>query len=124
MTGTKQKSPFQKIVKNIRLIVVVVVVLSAVISTFFQVGAEEVGVVTRLGAYNRTLESGLNFKIPFVESVVKVPVERQQKLEFGFRTTSAGVQSTFSKRGAEGESLMLTGDFEFSGCRMGSAIQN
>jgi membrane protease subunit HflK len=112
--GDKAKESFQKIVKNIRVIVVVVVVLSAVISTFFQVGAEEVGVVTRLGAYNRTLESGLNFKIPFVESVIKVPVERQQKQEFGFRTTSAGVQSTFTKRGAEGESLMLTGDLNLA----------
>ena len=112
--GDKAKESFQKIVKNIRVIVVVVVVLSAVISTFFQVGAEEVGVVTRLGAYNRTLESGLNFKIPFVESVIKVPVERQQKQEFGFRTTSAGVQSRFTKRGAEGESLMLTGDLNLA----------
>ncbi|MBK6264416.1 FtsH protease activity modulator HflK [Marivirga sp. S37H4] len=112
--GDKAKESFQKIVKNIRLIVIVVVVLVAIISTFFQVGAEEVGVITRLGKYNRTVESGLNFKMPFAESVIKVPVERQQKQEFGFRTTSAGIQSTFSKRGAEDESLMLTGDLNLA----------
>lgn len=112
--GDKAKESFQKIIKNIRIIVVVVVVLVAIISTFFQVGAEEVGVITRLGKYNRTLESGLNFKIPFVETVYKVPVERQQKQEFGFRTTSVGVQSTFSKAGAEDESLMLTGDLNLA----------
>ncbi len=112
--GDKAKESFQKIVKNIRLIVVVIVVLVAIISTFFQVGAEEVGVITRLGKYNRTVESGLNFKMPFVENVIKVPVERQQKQEFGFRTTSVGVQSTFSKGGAEDESLMLTGDLNLA----------
>lgn len=112
--GDRAKESFQKIIKNIRIIVVVVVVLVAIISTFFQVGAEEVGVITRLGKYNRTLESGLNFKIPFIESVYKVPVERQQKQEFGFRTTSVGVQSTFSKAGAEEESLMLTGDLNLA----------
>ncbi|MEK6482119.1 FtsH protease activity modulator HflK [Catalinimonas sp. 4WD22] len=104
----------QKLLNNIKLIAVVVVVLIAIISTFFQVGAEEVGVVTRLGKYNRTLESGLNFKIPFVETVHKVAVERQQKQEFGFRTTSVGVQSTFSKKGVEDESLMLTGDLNLA----------
>ncbi|MFQ3214738.1 MAG: membrane protease subunit HflK [Marivirga sp.] len=112
--GDKAKESFQKIVKNIRLIAVVVVAAIAVLSTFFTVGAEEVGVITRLGEYNRTVESGLNFKVPFAESVIKVPVERQQKQEFGFRTTSVGVQSTFSKRGAEGESLMLTGDLNLA----------
>ncbi|GAA5036912.1 HflK protein [Marivirga lumbricoides] len=112
--GDKAKESFQKIIKNIRIIVVVVVVLVAIISTFFQVGAEEVGVITRLGKYNRTLESGLNFKIPFIESVYKVPVERQQKQEFGFRTTSVGHQSTFSKAGAQDESLMLTGDLNLA----------
>jgi membrane protease subunit HflK len=110
----KGNAIFQKIVNNLRLIVVVAVVVIAIFSTFFQVGAEEVGVVTRLGKYNRTLESGLNFKIPFIETVHKVAVERQQKQEFGFRTTSVGVQSTFSKRGAEDESLMLTGDLNLA----------
>ncbi len=112
--GDKAKESFQKIVKNIRVIVIVVVVLVAIISTFFQVGAEEVGVVTRLGKYNRTVEPGLNFKIPFAEKVTKVAVERQQKQEFGFRTTSSGIQSTYSKSGTEDESLMLTGDLNLA----------
>mgnify|MGYP006269175665 CR=1 FL=1 len=111
---SKVGSFFQKIVKNIRFVAIAVVVIIIVFSTFFQVGAEEVGVVTRLGKYNRTLESGLNYKIFFLETVHKVPVERQQKQEFGFRTTSVGVQSTFSKRGAEDESLMLTGDLNLA----------
>ncbi len=108
------KGFFQKIANNLRLIAVAVVVLIVIFGTFFQVGAEEVGVVTRLGKYNRTLEPGLNYKIFLIETVQKVPVERQQKQEFGFRTTSVGVQSTFTKRGAEEESKMLTGDLNLA----------
>jgi membrane protease subunit HflK len=112
--GDKAKESFRKIVKNIRVIIIGVVVLVGLISTFFQIGPEEVGVIIRFGKYNRTVESGLNFKLPFVETVYKVPVERQQKQEFGFRTTSAGVQSTFTKQGASDESLMLTGDLNLA----------
>ena len=53
---------------------------------------------------------GLNFKIPFVDQVQYVPVQRQLKQEFGYRTTSAGVNSTYRKAGYQGESLMLAGD--------------
>lgn len=83
--------------------------------TIFQVNPEEVGVIVRFGKYVRTVEPGLNFKYPFIESVYKVPVERQQKLEFGFRTTKAGVNSEYSKgRTARDESLMLTGDLNLA----------
>jgi membrane protease subunit HflK len=66
--------------------------------------------VLRLGRYVRTTDPGLRFKFPFLEQVTKVPVERQLKQEFGFRTQVAGVQSTFLTAGLEDESLMLTGD--------------
>ena len=39
-----------------------------------------------------------------------MPVERQLKEEFGFRTLEAGVRSEYSKEDLEEESLMLTGD--------------
>ncbi|WP_262921460.1 SPFH domain-containing protein [Maribellus maritimus] len=64
-----------------------------VFNSFFQVEPEEVGVITRFGKYVRKVESGLNMKMPFIERVYKVPVERQQKLEFGFRTVKASVNT-------------------------------
>lgn len=83
--------------------------------SFFSVQTEEVGVITRFGKYSRTVDPGLNFKIPFAETVYKVPVERQQKLEFGFRTEKAGVNSQYSRsREARSESLMLTGDLNLA----------
>jgi membrane protease subunit HflK len=60
----------------------------------------------------RTTEPGLRAKLPFVERVLKVPVERQLKHEFGFRTVEAGVQTQFAppERRFADESVMLTGD--------------
>ncbi|RMG68666.1 MAG: FtsH protease activity modulator HflK [Nitrospirae bacterium] len=80
-------------------------------SSFFTVAPEEVGVILRFGRYVRTVDPGLHFKIPFgVERVYKVPVERQMKEEFGFRTVRAGKRSEYSKDDYTEESLMLTGD--------------
>lgn len=97
--------------KNILMALVGVVVLW---STFFQIETEEAGVITRFGRYVRTVDPGLNMKIPFAERVYKVPVERQQKLEFGFRTTNPGVRTEYTRQGTAGESLMLTGDLNLA----------
>lgn len=105
---------FEKITKNIRAIVVGLIVLLVGFSTFFTVDPEEVGVVVRLGKYIETVEPGLNYKLPLIDQVEKVPVERQLKQEFGYRTLQAGVQSRYQKAGYEDESLMLTGDLNLA----------
>ncbi|MEC4686204.1 MAG: FtsH protease activity modulator HflK, partial [Nitrospirota bacterium] len=70
-----------------------------------------VGVVLRFGKFVRTVDPGLNFKLPFgIEKVYKVPVQRQLKLELGFRTTKPGIRTEYSSRKYQEESLMLTGD--------------
>jgi membrane protease subunit HflK len=98
-------------IKTISWVVVVVLLLVFLFSLWFTVKPEEVGVVLRFGKYTRTVNPGLNFKLPFgIEKVYKVPVERQLKLEFGFRTTTPGVRTQYSARGYLEESLMLTGD--------------
>jgi membrane protease subunit HflK len=104
----------QKIFQNLKTVITVVIVLIVAWSGFFQVGPEEAGVITRFGKYTKTVMPGLNFKIPFIEHVYKVPVERQQKLEFGFRTTSVNVRSQYTKSGTNDESLMLTGDLNLA----------
>ena len=90
-------------------------VLLAVLIGFtalYQVQPEEVGVVLRFGEYVRTTEPGLRTKIPLVEEVLKVPVQRQLKQEFGFRTVDAGIRTVYaeSDRRLGEESVMLTGD--------------
>lgn len=90
-----------------------VIALAALIllfSTFYQVQPEAVGVVLRLGRYARTAEPGLHMKLPFAETVYKVPVQRQLKQEFGFRTAEAAVRTRYSEQDFSNESVMLTGD--------------
>ena len=80
--------------------------------TLYQVQPEEVGVVLRFGEYVRTTEPGLRAKIPLAEEVLKVPVQRQLKHEFGFRTVEAGIRTQYAEadRRLGDEAVMLTGD--------------
>ena len=65
----------------------------------------------RFGKFSHIADPGLNFKIPFgVDKLYKVPVQRQLKEEFGFRTEDAAVRTRYSKANFLDESLMLTGD--------------
>jgi membrane protease subunit HflK len=92
-------------------IVLGVLVLALLFSTYYQVNADELGVVQRFGRYVRTTDPGPHLKFPLIETVTRVPVQRQLKTEFGFRTTASGVQSQFEQTDAtRAESLMLTGD--------------
>ncbi|MEM1136513.1 MAG: FtsH protease activity modulator HflK [Bacteroidota bacterium] len=100
--------------KRSRLIILLFILLITLWSMVFQVGTEEEGVIVRFGKYVRTVEPGLNVKIPFAEEVFKVPVERQQKLEFGFRTVAASINSEYTREGTKDESLMLTGDLNLA----------
>lgn len=47
-----------------------------------------VGVVTRFGRYDRTMQPGLNFKLPFVESVCKRISVQNQSIELEFEAIS------------------------------------
>ena len=98
-------------VRSIRWVVLIILCLILVSTCWFTANPEEVGVVLRFGKYNRTVKPGLHFKLPFgIETVYKVPVERQLKEEFGFRTEKAGVKTQYSSKDYQDESMMLTGD--------------
>jgi membrane protease subunit HflK len=90
---------------------VALVALVLLWTSWFTVAPEEVGVVLRFGRFVRQAAPGLNLKAPFpVESVLKVPIQRQLKEEFGFRTLKAGVRTRYAEGSFAGESQMLTGD--------------
>lgn len=96
-----------------RIVAVGVAVLVALVllaGAIYQVQLEEVGVVLRFGRYVRTSEPGLHLKMPIVEQVMLVPVQRQLKEEFGFRTAEPGARSRYSPAAFQDESMMLTGD--------------
>ena len=98
--------------RNVAIGVVAIVALVTAAGTAFQVEPEEVGVVLRFGRYVRTTEPGLHFKIPFIEVMRRVPVQRQLKQEFGFRTVESGVRTQYAGQQQQiaDESVMLTGD--------------
>ncbi|MHA7128124.1 FtsH protease activity modulator HflK [Algoriphagus namhaensis] len=101
--------------KYLSKILIGILILIGVFTSFHTVGPEEEGVVIQLGEFNRTVQPGLNFILPYgIERMYKIPVQRQLKLEFGFRTTRAGTQTDYTKAGYGDESTMLTGDLNLT----------
>ena len=97
----------------VRWVLAAVAALLLLLTGYYQIEPDEVGVVQRFGRFVRTSDPGPHLKIPFgVETVAKVPVQRTLKMEFGFRTTTPGIKSTYAASSPEttGESMMLTGD--------------
>jgi len=92
------------------LVVLGIIVVIVLFSTFYQVGPDEVGVIKRFGRYMRITDPGLHVRIPFAESVTKVKVKRIFKEEFGFRTLEPGIKTIYAPERWQDESLMLTGD--------------
>ncbi|HSK78211.1 MAG TPA: FtsH protease activity modulator HflK [Thermoanaerobaculia bacterium] len=97
--------------KIVPRLIVLLLALILISTTWFTIDPEESGLVLRFGRFVRQVPSGLHMKLPYpIETVEKVPVERQLKEEFGFRTEEAGIRSTYSEEDLTAESLMLTGD--------------
>jgi membrane protease subunit HflK len=98
--------------KSVWIIVVLVILVVYVgFKTVYKIPAGHRGVVLRLGRYAKTVTPGLNFKIPFVDTVDKVHTEQVDTETFGFRTIRPGIRTQYEKSAVmERESLMLTGD--------------
>jgi membrane protease subunit HflK len=79
-------------------------------SGVYTVSSDSVGIVQRFGKYDREVQPGLHFKIPFgVETATIVPVKRQLKQEFGFVTPGASDPFQGTRDPAR-ETQMVTGD--------------
>lgn len=101
--------------RNIRQVLLGILAVMILATSIKTIKPEEEGVVLFLGKFNRKVEPGLNFIAPLgLERIYKIPVQRQLKLEFGFRTIQAGVQTEYSTRNFSDESLMLTGDLNLA----------
>jgi len=95
----------------IKIIILGIVAVIFLAGSFYTVAPDEMGVILRLGRFARATDPGLHFKLPLVETLTKVPVQRQLKAEFGFRTVTPGIRSEFAiPPDAAAEAVMLTGD--------------
>jgi membrane protease subunit HflK len=105
----------KRIPAGITGILIIILLVMAGTTSWFTVDPEEKAVVLRFGEINRTVGQGFQFKMPFgIEREFKVPVLRQLKSEFGFRTNpqprTRNELAHFNYADYGVESLMLTGD--------------
>jgi len=108
--STTPSNPFASIGKLLA-IVAIIMVLQGVYASFYKITPGEVGVVLRLGKYNRTADPGLHFKVPYLDKLYKVDVEKIRTESFGFRSRTPALRKTTSNRtDLDMVSLMLTAD--------------
>jgi membrane protease subunit HflK len=80
-------------------------------TAYYTVPAESEGVVLRFGKYIQKVPSGLHFKLPFgIDEVIKVPTQRQLKLEFGFVSPDGYTNPDQVGKEPSKERSMVTGD--------------
>ena len=91
-------------------LIILAAAVAAGFSSFYVVDETENAVITRLGKYTKTVESGLHAKLPFgIDRAYTVPVKVVQTEQFGFKTVKAGRNNEY-KNNISNESTMLTGD--------------
>jgi membrane protease subunit HflK len=97
--------------RRIAIILIGILVIISLFSSFYIVDQQEEGVILRLGKYNRSTGPGLQFKLPFgIERNFNVAVRKDWAEEFGYRTIEPEVTSRFSTDSFADESWMLSGD--------------
>ncbi len=90
--------------KLIKYVVIVILAVIVIFNSFYTINEQEAAVVTTFGVASSVTESGLHFKIPFVQEVTKVD------------TTIKGFPIGYTEDtsvSVENESLMITSDFNF-----------
>ena len=106
-------------------VVVGIIVLAGLVTSFYTVQAESQGVVLRFGKYLKTVEPGLRFKLPFgLDEVYVLPVRRQLKQEYGFGSVGATNPAQFTERRTRDKEKHDDRRLERSGGRMDRPIQN
>jgi modulator of FtsH protease HflK len=92
-------------------LVLIAIVVIWLASGFYRVLPDEVGIVLRFGAYNRTTQPGLNYHLPApIETVLTPSVTRVNRTEIGYRSGETQTTREPVSRQVPEEALMLTGD--------------
>lgn len=89
-------------------LIIAIVLVAVVLSSFFVVDQTEQAVVLRFGKYTKTVGPGLQFKLPLgIEQNYNVPTQVVQTMTFGYRPSGSNyrVGTDYTN-----ESIMLTGD--------------
>lgn len=78
--------------KTMTVVVIGILVLIALYSSFYTVETGEVGVVKYFGKVSDITDEGLNFKVPFISSVDKISI-RDNKLKVDIEVSSRDMQT-------------------------------
>lgn len=111
------RQPYARLItpKRILFVIIGLIVLACLATSFYTVEADEIAVVLMFGQSVRQTEPGLHFKLPLgIERAINVPVRKVFKEEFGFRTLRAGVRTQYDTRDYSEESQLLTGDLSIA----------
>lgn len=107
--GFPHGDTWERIVRVFPWVVGLALLLWLANGAFYTVAPHEQAVVLRFGRYHATTMPGLHFKLPLADQILKVSMEEHSvRLPLGTLTNADG--SITIDRGAEEETLMLTGD--------------
>lgn len=98
-------------------VIAVLAIIIVLYTMFYRVDASDQGIVLRFGKHIRTVEPGLQVKLPWpIEKVYTVPVRSIQTEEFGFKTVNAGRVTTYAPDSPTMSDVsdMLTGDLNLA----------
>ena len=112
-----REQPYTRLItpKSVLFVILGLIVLGCLATSFYIVEADEIAVVLMFGKSVRQAEPGLHFKLPLgIERAISVPVRKVFKEEFGFRTLRAGIRTQYDTRDYSEESLLLTGDLNIA----------
>tara|TARA_R110000787_G_scaffold88103_1_gene187243 strand:- start:1270 stop:2334 length:1065 start_codon:yes stop_codon:yes gene_type:complete len=98
--------------RNVIILAVLALVAWGAWSAYYTVPSDSVAIVQRFGKYLSEVPPGLHFRLPFgIDATTIVPVKRQLKQEFGFKTPGAtDPYQSPSPRDVTRETQMVTGD--------------
>lgn len=92
-------------------LIVLLIIAFWLLSGFFRVQSEELGVVLRFGKHVRTVQPGLNYHLPYpIETVLLPKALRVNTISIGMTLIDDPARRGRSIRDVPEESLMLTGD--------------
>lgn len=111
LAGFKKQSPDGSS-KGIIFIILLVLLGLTAWSAVYTIPSDSVAVVQRFGKYLKEVPPGLHMKFPLgIDSAVIVPVKRQLKQEFGFKTPGiTDPYQTGNENSGLQETQMVTGD--------------
>ncbi len=95
-----------RLIRLVSVIVVIILLIIIISSSVFSVAERDQAVITTFGKYTKTVQAGLQFKLPWpIQQATTLPVNQTQKIELGYYSDRSGNYYSIPE-----ESMMITND--------------